>query len=556
MRMCPHCRTPYTTDVEHCGLDGHQLIETDKDLLIGFTIDRFVLKERLGAGAMASVYRAEHQVIDREAAVKVLFGEYASDKQFAQRFRREAQAAAAIKHRNIVEVFDFGETPEGANFLVMELLRGHSLSEAIQMGGPMTPRRAASIARDLAEGLSAAHKQGFIHRDLKPGNVFLFNNEGREGAKILDFGVVHQTSLNEPAGRLTNTGQTLGTPYYMAPEQIAGDEDISERTDLYALGVVIYEMLEGRSPFRGSLGEVLVQHVSAKPEKLPPSGGLEKLVKKLLEKNPAKRPPSADAVVNEIDRLGLGGPVKFMTLDETLPPMEAPAGEIDVTDEAATVGLERDVPLAPPSEASSTELYRPAPRPSASPAAGLWPLVVAALLVIGSVGGLAWVLSQPTDEGVPADLVPTSAIGAVDTKARIDRMAEQIAASADRRGLHMREVALIDELAPQYDAFRAASRSGDLAAARQAADQIVPGLATVAIPPRVIVRKLSRLEALLEDGETPLPPKKRQALRAKLTELRNTTERELTAAERSQIALLLMGMERQAVAGRVDDERP
>jgi serine/threonine protein kinase len=548
MRMCPHCRTPYTTDVEHCGLDGHRLIDTAEDLLIGYAIDRFVLKARLGAGAMAAVYRAQHQVIDREAAVKVLFGEYASDKQFAQRFRREAQAAAAIKHKNIVEVFDFGETPEGANFLVMELLRGHSLSEAIQMGGAMTPRRAANVARDIAEGLSAAHKQGFIHRDLKPGNIFLFNNDGREGAKILDFGVVHQTSLNEPTGKLTNTGQTLGTPYYMAPEQIAGDDDLSERTDLYALGVVIYEMLEGRSPFRGSLGEVLVQHVSTKPEKLPPSGGLEKLVKRLLEKNPNKRPPSADAVVNELDRLGLGGPVKFVTLDETLPPMEAPAEEVDITDEAATIGLERDLPLPPLSDDSSTEMHRPPPRRSTSPANGRWPLAVAALLVLASIGGLAWVLSQPS---APPDGPPpvADAPELVDTKARIDRMATQIRAAADRRGLHMREVALIDELAGPYDAFRGASMRGDLEAATQAADQIVPGLATVAIPPRVLVRKLSRLEALLEDGEAPIAPKKRQRLRSELTDLRNATERELTPAERSQIALLLMGMERTAVDG-------
>ena len=215
MRACPRCKTPYSSSVEHCGIDGERLIESETDPLIGVTIDRYRVVERLGGGGMAAVYRAVHTVIDRECALKVLWGELASDRNFTERFRREAQAASRIKHENVVEVLDFGTTPEGASFLLMELLPGRTLSSLITEVGALSPARAASIRRDIAAGLAAAHVHGFIHRDLKPANIMLVDVHGRERAKILDFGLVvqrHSSGGDDDEHSLTKTGQTLGTP--------------------------------------------------------------------------------------------------------------------------------------------------------------------------------------------------------------------------------------------------------------------------------------------------------------------------------------------------------
>src|SRR5688572_16033013 len=186
MRVCPHCKTPYTTNIEFCGIDGARLVESDTDPLIGATIDRYRIVEKLGGGGMAAVYRAVHTVIDRQCALKVLFGELASDKAFTERFKREAQTASRIKHPNVVEVLDFGTTSEGASFLLMELLEARPLNTVIGAEGPLTASRTAWIARDCAAGLAAAHALGFVHRDLKPANVMIVVDKetGHERAKI------------------------------------------------------------------------------------------------------------------------------------------------------------------------------------------------------------------------------------------------------------------------------------------------------------------------------------------------------------------------------------
>jgi eukaryotic-like serine/threonine-protein kinase len=303
MRSCPHCFSPYSAEIEFCGIDGTRLQAFESDPLVGQDLDRYRIVQTIGDGAMARVYRARHKVLDREYAVKVLFGEIASDKSLAERFRREAQVISKLNHPNIVSVIDFGTTTAGLTFLTMELVVGRTLREIIKKESPFQPVRALAIARQIAAGLTEAHKRGFVHRDLKPSNVMLIDDGGVEKVKILDFGLVRAQDSEMDEGILTRTGQFLGTPIYMSPEQIIGAE-ITPAADMYALGIVLFEMLEGRPPFKGKkLAEIRQKHLSEAPPPVRSSLGLEQLVKDLLEKDVAKRPQNAREVVDRLDSI-------------------------------------------------------------------------------------------------------------------------------------------------------------------------------------------------------------------------------------------------------------
>lgn len=303
MRVCPRCGSIYAAQAAFCGIDGEKLTEQDADPLIGKTVDRYRIDQRIGTGAMGVVYRGSHTVLDREYAVKVLYGDFASDARLVARFRREAQAASKIQHENIVGVVDFGTAESGLSFLVMELVEGENLADVLEREAPMSPRRAAYIARSVAAGLGEAHRLGFVHRDLKPANVMLTKDAtGQEIGKVMDFGVVGAIETDDST-KLTRTGTIVGTPLYMAPEQAQGDP-ATPASDLYALGVMLFEMLSGQPPFRGdSLRKVVMAHLTEAPPPLPPCSGLERLVPALLQKQPSRRPGRADQVVLEIDRI-------------------------------------------------------------------------------------------------------------------------------------------------------------------------------------------------------------------------------------------------------------
>lgn len=303
MRVCPRCGSIYAAQTAFCGIDGEKLVEQGNDPLIGKTVDRYRIDERLGTGAMGVVYRGSHTVLDREYAVKVLYGDFASDARLVARFRREAQAASKIQHENIVGVVDFGTAESGLSFLVMELVIGENLADVLEREAPLSPRRAAHIARSVAAGLGEAHRLGFVHRDLKPANVMLTKDaNGEEIGKVMDFGVVGAIETDDST-KLTRTGTIVGTPLYMAPEQAQGDP-ATPASDLYALGVMLFEMLSGQPPFRGdSLRKVVMAHLTEAPPPLPPCSGLERLVPALLQKHQSRRPSRADQVVVEIDRI-------------------------------------------------------------------------------------------------------------------------------------------------------------------------------------------------------------------------------------------------------------
>ena len=223
--------------------------------MIGTTLDdRYTIERILGEGGMGVVFLARHRLIDKPVAIKVLRTEVASDSEIVARFIREARSASSVGHPNIVEFTDFGTTPEGLSYSVMEYVEGPTLDQLVTAEPPMSVERAFAIASQLAEALAAAHDKGIVHRDLKPENIFVFDRDGRRDVvKIVDFGIAKVNPLGRPVGpRLTAAGTVFGTPEYMSPEQAAGQSDIDHRSDVYSLGVILYEMLTGQVPHRGA----------------------------------------------------------------------------------------------------------------------------------------------------------------------------------------------------------------------------------------------------------------------------------------------------------------
>lgn len=603
MRSCERCLTPYKTRVEFCGLDGAPVVEHERDPLIGRSFDRYRVIERLGGGGMAVVYRARHEVIDREVAIKILFGELAADREFAERFRREAQAASRIKHPNVVEIVDFGETPEGMSFLVMEMLRGETLGDAIHGAGRFSPRRAANVLRQLASGLKAAHDMGFIHRDLKPGNVML--TKGGEGqplevAKILDFGLVLIAS--DEGERLTRTGQTLGTPHYMAPEQFAGGE-ATVRSDLYSLGAVLHEMLAGQAPFRGSLADVVVQQQAKAPPPLPKSGGLEKLAAKLLDKDPRKRPASTEEVIAFLDKLALGEPrpedipAKPETLDLDLaqvvevrpiashertealdaPPslLSAPdarragereelrgeasrtnkgqpeavdVGDVDAGDDERVTreGLEEEgaaasAPDGAPDESARSTRRGPETEYVDRSARAAEEGRGQTLLRAALLGGLALSGGLLVVAGPWASSEPLADTRVADASPtpREDAERARIRAVLERRGLTLEDAADMEALAPLLAAWRDADESRASDERGRALTRLLAAIESAPIETPLLVRKLARVEQRIGA----LPTERRAALEEQANALGAELGEDLSAAERSRFARRLAELE-------------
>ena len=269
---------------------------------------RYELHARIARGGMAEVFLARDQVLDRSVAVKVLFPEFATDPAFVERFRREAQSAANLTHPAIVGVYDWGSY-RGTYFIVMEYVRGRSLAEILRAEGTLHPDRAADIATDIAGALYFAHRNGVVHRDIKPGNV-LITPQGH--VKVTDFGIARAVGGN--TDNLTQAGSVMGTATYFSPEQAQGLA-VDPRSDLYSLGVVLYEMVCGHPPFAGdSPVAIAYQHVQGTPT--PPRQvdpaipqALEAITLKLLAKNPANRYASAEELRADLRRYREGQPV-------------------------------------------------------------------------------------------------------------------------------------------------------------------------------------------------------------------------------------------------------
>jgi serine/threonine-protein kinase len=272
--------------------------------LIGIALDnKFKILRLIGRGGMGEVFEAEHIQLGKRVAIKLMLEKYTGDGEAIARFSREAHAASRIGNAHIIDVSDIGTAPDGRAFVVMELLQGNPLSKVIEDGGPMPPQRALHIMRQVLRAVGAAHAKGIVHRDLKPDNIFLTDG-GEQGdfVKLLDFGIskLMDPDLQAAATRLTTTGVVMGTPLYMAPEQAMGVE-IDQLADIYACGVILYEMLAGRPPFDGATYAVLVAKLLTTEPRLLNEvrpGIAPKLVAavhRALEKEPKSRFASAEA---------------------------------------------------------------------------------------------------------------------------------------------------------------------------------------------------------------------------------------------------------------------
>jgi hypothetical protein len=276
-------------------------------------LGQYRLRRRLGSGGMGEVYLAEHELLKRPCALKLIRPGAGADSRALERFEREVQITATLSHPNTVEVFDYGRTEDGTYYYVMEYLPGLSLAELVERHGPLPPARAVYLLRQVCQALREAHAAGLIHRDIKPSNIFAARRGGMDDvAKLLDFGLVRPAAAAR-GSHLSEEGQILGTPLFMSPEQATGGRELDERSDIYSLGAVAYYVLTGRPPFdEGSGIGALIAH--ARDPVVPPSlvrsgipDDLERVVLRCLAKDPAERFPDAETLERALSECGCAG---------------------------------------------------------------------------------------------------------------------------------------------------------------------------------------------------------------------------------------------------------
>jgi serine/threonine-protein kinase len=320
---CPHCNAPITTEARFCPACGKAASATESGTswpaagsapdLVGREIaGRYRIVKKLGEGGMGAVYRGEQISLKRAVAVKVLKPELGSNQMVLRRFNAEAEAVAKLSHPNTVNIYDFGQDTDGSLFIAMEFIEGRSLRTALQVEGPFSSTRAISIALQVAASLSDAHSRSIVHRDLKPDNVML-QERGRQKdvVRVLDFGIAKLRDENRATQQaMTQAGDMLGTPQYMAPEQIRG-EAIDGRTDVYALGCLVYEMVTARLPYEAPtimamLSKHLIEQVVPPSQRrpdlmIPPA--VDQLVLHAMAKDPASRPATMDQMSEMLQAL-------------------------------------------------------------------------------------------------------------------------------------------------------------------------------------------------------------------------------------------------------------
>jgi len=370
VKVCPECKFQFGDEHEFCPRHGKRLTaatiysnpapagpgattvffnnqqvqpKQNYERLIGTVLDgRYQLLEIRGEGGMGVVFKARHTVIEKTVAVKILKREVASDRQVLQRFVQEAKAASRIGHWAIVDVTDFGTLPDGSAYQVMEFIGGDTLAKVMKLG-PMWGARAVPVAAQIARALAAAHEKGIVHRDLKPENIFLTEKDGRpDMVKIVDFGIAKFAPMGamDIQTRITKVGAVFGTPEYMSPEQAAGRSDTDHRVDIYALGVILYEMIVGRVPHKGdtivaTLAQQMLDPIIP-PRTMNPKADctdrLEQVILTMLAKDKDKRYQTMVDVWRALEwvaeELGIvldapGGPP---TASGSLPAVSTPAG--------------------------------------------------------------------------------------------------------------------------------------------------------------------------------------------------------------------------------------
>ncbi len=291
----------YPNEATYCFVEGSDLVDLPDPRIGTLLAGRYVIEQVIGEGGMATVYRARHKLVDRPVAVKIMNPMLASDPIVRERFRREAKSAQKLAHPNIIEIYDQGDTEDGTAYIVMELLRGEALASVIQRG-LMDVDRAIHIMIQIARGMARAHDLEVIHRDIKPENIYLCRrDDGSDLVKLLDFGI----AKSRQDSRLTGQGELFGTPQYMAPERIMGN-DTGGSSDIYALGVVFFEMLTGELPFNApDVATFFVKHMNEPPPALRSLNPrvpekVDELVVRMLGKSPSDRPVDAHRIHQDL----------------------------------------------------------------------------------------------------------------------------------------------------------------------------------------------------------------------------------------------------------------
>jgi serine/threonine-protein kinase len=426
MPTCSSCGTSYDSTVRICVLDGTPLSTGPvDDPYVGTLLDgKYKIDKFISGGGMGAVYRATHVLLNKRVAVKVIRKELVTSDEVVRRFQREARAASNLDHPNIVSVYDLGQTPDGTLYIAMEYIDGPSLKEAIKREGPMAPGRVVDILQQVSNALSAAHRKQIVHRDLKSQNLMLATSEdGRTVVKLVDFGIAK--TFDEPATQLTAAGYVIGTPHYMSPEQAAG-RAVDHRTDLYAVGVIMYEMLVGEVPFDdGSLTSVLLKQMTEPPEppsrrrpdvQVPPA--LETIALRCLEKEPANRFQSADEFGQALHAAGVdlasaptsagthtSGPT--LAAGPAAPTLLSPRSAVAPTIVKPPNVLPPDLPveqgaLVPTNNPRTMAVQSTAPATGRS----RWPAAAFMIVVLLAAGALAWGLMRP--QGTPSTGEPTA----------------------------------------------------------------------------------------------------------------------------------------------------
>ncbi|MBI5480968.1 MAG: serine/threonine protein kinase [Deltaproteobacteria bacterium] len=397
MRYCQQCGQLYADGATFCTQDGQPLHPGGLDLEPGTMVGEYQVTRKVGAGAMGDVFAGVHPVIGKRVAIKVLKETLVADQTMVQRFVQEARAVNAIGHPNIIDVFAFGQLPDGRWYFVMELLEGESLEDLLA-------RRAISVdetrryLEQVCAALGAAHAEGIVHRDLKPGNIFIATpRHGATYVKVLDFGVAKLIRGAEGALSL-KTGAPIGTPCYMSPEQVRARRDVDRRSDIYSFGVILFEIFTGRVPFmHPSHFQVLSDHVTELPpvpssiRPVPPR--LESLILRCLAKDPGSRPQSMRDVEVELAlvfenearelRHVLGGEStnrRMAAVGEVVVPQASASGAF----ESAQSGAHHSSP-GPPAEGATSQVATVPRRGLLSSPAWLAALVLAGALLIAGV---------------------------------------------------------------------------------------------------------------------------------------------------------------------------
>jgi serine/threonine-protein kinase len=415
MKICPACGKEYPDTTTLCTADAEVLQSVD-DPLVGQTLaEKYLIEQLIKRGGMGAVYRGKHVLMDKTVAIKVLRPSLAGDDTIVARFSREAKAASRISHPHAVTVTDFGESENGVVFLVMEYLDGRTLKDIIRSDGPMTLGRAVEITRQVSGALDAAHQQGVVHRDLKSDNIMLSQTNGGDWAKVLDFGIA---KIQQPEGArdhdITAPNLVIGTPQYMSPEQCSQTGPIDARSDVYSLGVIIYEMLSGRVPFTGeSPTVIMMKQVQDRPPSiletrpdLPAS--VDSVVERALAKQPIDRFQSAgelfEALTMAVAETGADAGVVVPPVADTVPnlpvsPTEDDFDEVTVVqprDEVTEVRTQDGLPpyLQPGQPVANQQGRAESALANVSP----WRIMVPAAIVLIAVFGVVFLLTRGTGQ--------------------------------------------------------------------------------------------------------------------------------------------------------------